>query len=151
MHLNDLAARPGKPRAKRRATTEGTKTVKGIEAALFGSLGKDVELRTSKSGKPWVSISIMVSTGDEDADGREKMQWVQTAVVGEVAEKRAGAAMGTRLYVEGTLTLSQWNTADGELRHGLNCAAWRFEKVSNIGKAARKRPAPIKTTATPTP
>jgi len=31
MHLNDLAARPGKPRAKSRATTEGTKTVKGTQ------------------------------------------------------------------------------------------------------------------------
>ena len=114
--------------------------MKGIEAAFFGILGKDVELRTSKSGKPWASISIMISTGDEDADGREKMQWVQTAVFGEAAEKRAGAAKGTRLYVEGTLTLSHWNTADGEVRHGLNCATWRCEKVSNIGKARERKP-----------
>ena len=49
--------------------------MRGIESAFFGTLGKDVGLRTSKSGKPWASLSIMIGTGEEDADGHKKVQW----------------------------------------------------------------------------
>ena len=46
---------------------------------------------------------------------------------------------GTRLYVEGSLTQTQWNAADGEVRHGLNVAAWKAEKVGR-DSIGRQRP-----------
>jgi single-strand DNA-binding protein len=110
--------------------------MKGIEAAFFGSLGREVEIKTSKNGKPWTSLSIAIDTGEESADGHAKPQWIRVAVFGEAAEKLAGAAKGTRLYVEGTLTLDYWTDKDGGERHGLNVAAWKCEKVgaSAIGR-----------------
>ncbi len=110
--------------------------MKGIEAAFFGSLGKDVELRTAKSGKAWASLAIVVDTGEQDADGRDKAQWVKVAVFGEVAERLASATKGTRFYVEGRLTLDTWNDKAGEIRHGLSCAAFTCQRVgsSNIGR-----------------
>ena len=105
--------------------------MKGIEAAFFGSLARDVELKTAKSGKPWASLLVMVDTGEENT------QLVQTAVFAETAEKLAGAAKGTRVYCEGVLSLNQWNDkTTGEVKHGLSCAAFKCERVgsSSIGR-----------------
>ncbi len=116
--------------------------MKGIEAAYFGALARDVELRTSKTGKLWAQLLVMVDVGEE------KSALIQTAVFGEVAEKLAGAAKGMRVYCEGTLKPSQWNTADGETRHGLSVAAFTCQRVgsSAIGrqrpKAAKQDEAP---------
>ncbi len=114
--------------------------MKGVECAFFGSLGREAELRTSKSGKPWASLSIMVDTGEEDADGHGKVQWLKVACFGEIAERLAGAAKGTRLYVEGTLRLEEWKDRDGFDKHGLSVAAWKCEKVgsSAIGRNRAK-------------
>lgn len=110
--------------------------MKGIEAAFAGVLGKDVELRTAKSGKPWASLAIMVDCGEQDADGHSVMRWVKVAVFGETAERLAGAVKGVRLYVEGSLSLDEWTDKEGNPRHGLSLAAWKAERVgsSAIGR-----------------
>ncbi len=113
--------------------------MKGIEAAFFGSLGKEPELRTAKSGKPWTSISVGVETDDVDDSGAAKLTWLRVAVFGYAAVKLAGAAKGTRLYCEGTLTLSHRNAADGEVRHGLNVAAFTCLRVGSSA-IGRQRP-----------
>ncbi len=107
--------------------------MKGIECAYFGSLARDAELKTAKSGKPWASLLVMVDTGEE------KAQLVQTAVFGETAEKLDGAPKGTRVYCEGTLKTSTWNAADGEVKHGLSCAAFKCERVGSSA-IGRNRP-----------
>jgi single-stranded DNA-binding protein len=114
--------------------------MKGIECAFFGLLAKEPELKTSKSGKPWASISVGVDTGDVDDSGGTKLQWLRVAVFGEAASRLAGAQKGTRLYIEGTLTLDHWEGKDGEAKHGLSVAAWKCERIgaSAIG---RQRPA----------
>jgi hypothetical protein len=43
--------------------------VSGIEAAFFGSLGRDAETKTSKSGKSFLRMSVRV--GDRDG-----CQWI---------------------------------------------------------------------------
>jgi single-stranded DNA-binding protein len=53
--------------------------------------------------------------------------------------KLAGTARGSKIYVEGQLTLSQWNAADGEVRHGLNVVTWIVEKVGSSA-IGRQRP-----------
>jgi hypothetical protein len=35
-----------------------------IEAAFFGALGRDGELKTSKNGKPYLRLNIRVGDGD---------------------------------------------------------------------------------------
>jgi single-strand DNA-binding protein len=113
--------------------------MRGVEVAFFGSLGREVELRTSKSGKPWASLSIMVETGEEDADGHDKVQWLKVACFGENAERLAGAAKGTRLYVEGTIKLEEWKDKDGFDKHGLSVAAWKCERIGSSA-IGRNRP-----------
>jgi single stranded DNA-binding protein len=105
---------------------------RGIETAFWATLGKDPELKTSKSGKPFATFNVAVTVGHAD-DGKD--QWVRVACFGQVAEEIAArAAKSDRLYIEGSLTLNTWTTSAGEQRSGLSVAAWKCERVASIGK-----------------
>jgi single stranded DNA-binding protein len=123
--------------------------MRGIETAFEGTLGRDVELKTSRSGKPYASLALAVTTGKGD-DGGEVTTWVRTTVFGEVAEEIAATVKkGDRVYCEGTLTLSQWNDAHGETKHGLNVAAWRCKPLGLIGERKPKSSKPATSTRKP--
>ena len=104
--------------------------MRGIESCFWGVLGKDPELKTSKTGNPFATLAVVV--GEDDAS-----QWIRVACFSETAEQIAvRAKKGDKVYVEGTLTLNTWaDKTTGEERHGLNVAAWRVDKLANIGKA----------------
>ena len=40
--------------------------MRGIEAAFWGVLGNDPELKTSKSGKAFAEMSVFVTVGQDD-------------------------------------------------------------------------------------
>ena len=74
-----------------------------LEAAASGTLGSDVELKTSRNGNPYANLSLAVNQG-EDENGKAITQWVRCAVFGEVAELLASTAhRGDKVYVEGAL------------------------------------------------
>jgi len=103
----------------------------GIEAAFEGRIGKVGELRTSQSGKPWCSISVVVGKDDDST-------WLNVAVFGEQAETVAGLEKGTRIYVEGRLSLDTWQDREGNTKTGLKVAAF---KVVPLGQIGRRKPA----------
>ena len=109
--------------------------MRGIEVAFWGVLGNEPELKTSKNGKAFMSMSVVVTIGAAD-DGKDVSQWLRVACFGETAERLAVTAKkGDRIYCEGTLTFNSWaDKATGEARSGLNVAAWKCERVANIGK-----------------
>ena len=132
--LNDLLTYPG---VIHLSADERTDTaMRGIETAFWGVLGKDPELRTSKSGKPFATMNVVVTVGTAD-NGKDVGQWLRVACFGEAAEKIAARAeKGDRVYVEGTLTLNTWaDKATGEAKTGLNVAAWKCERMSAIGRS----------------
>lgn len=113
--------------------------MRGIETAFWAVLGQDPELRTSKTGKSFCTFSCVVTVGGAD-DGKDVSQWLRVACFGEIAEKLAGRAKkGDRVYVEGSLTINQWNDTHGEVKHGLNVAAWKVERVASIGKNRQRQ------------
>jgi single-strand DNA-binding protein len=114
--------------------------MRGIEAAFWGTLGKDAELKTSRNGNPYVNMGLAVITGEAD-DGKQVTTWVQVTCFGEAAQKIAARAKkGDRVYCEGTLTQTQWNDrSTGEVKRGLNVTAWKCERIGNIGRAREKR------------
>jgi single stranded DNA-binding protein len=118
----------------------------GIEAALQGTLGRDVELRTSQAGKPWCKLSVAVT--QESRTEAETTIWVNVACFGEVAERMAKQGhKGSRIYAEGQLKLTEWQSKEtGELRKGLEMTAWRCQVLGAgaIGnnKVASKKPKP---------
>jgi single stranded DNA-binding protein len=108
--------------------------VRGIEAACWGTIGSDIDLRTSKAGKPFANFNLAVNIGTGE-DDRPLTQWLRVAIFGELAQTFAErTARGDRAYVEGSLTLNTWTTAAGETKTGLNLAAWRCEKLPAIGR-----------------
>ena len=52
------------------------------------------------------------------------------ALLGEAAQRLCKALhKGDKVYVEGTLRLSEWTGKSGEKRAGLSVAAWKAEKL----------------------
>lgn len=113
--------------------------MRGIETAFWGTLGRDPELKTSRAGKPFCGLALAVTVGKTD-DGKDITQWVRATCFGEAAQKVGTTAKkGERIYCEGSLTLTAWTDKDGAARTGLNVAAWKCERLGNIGKAREKR------------
>jgi single-strand DNA-binding protein len=111
-----------------------------IEAAFFGTVAKDAELRTSRAGKPFVSMSVAVD--DKAHDGEKSTQWVMVTAFGEQAERLCRSPLkGARVYAEGILRLEEWTPENGEKRFSLKLAAFKCERVgaSAIGRNRERR------------
>jgi single-stranded DNA-binding protein len=113
----------------------------GIEAAFFGTLGRDAERKVSASGKPYLPLNVRV--GDQDG-----AQWVNAMAFDQNAIDMADRFIkGAKVYIEGRLSVTEWTGQDGKQRHGLSCMAWHC-RLSQIGrqksKPARHKPAPVK-------
>jgi single-strand DNA-binding protein len=110
-----------------------------IEAALFGTLARDAEAKTSKSGKDYLRFSVRVGDGDA-------AQWVGVMLFGDAAAEVAPKLIkGSRVYVEGSLRLDEWTAADGATRHGLSVMSWHC-RLAEIGRNKPRRQ-PITRTA----
>jgi single-stranded DNA-binding protein len=113
----------------------------GIEAALFGTLTRNADQRTSKNGKPFTLLNVVVG----DGDGR---QFVSVIVFGDAAIDVGDLEKGRRVYVEGKIELSEWTDRDGVKRSGLKITSFNAREVSKIG---RRRDAKAKPVVTPVP
>lgn len=103
-----------------------------IECALYGTLGRDAELKTSSKGKPYLKANIAVSEG-------EATTWVNAMIFDPTAiENAAQFAKGARVYLEGRLQLSEWTDRDGKQRHGLSAMSWHC-RLSQIGRNRPQR------------
>jgi single-stranded DNA-binding protein len=113
------------------ATLKGV-VMSGIEIALFGTLGRDAEPKTSKSGKPYLRLNVRVGDGDD-------VQWVSVMAFDEKAIAAADKMLkGARVYVEGRLSIGEWTGQDGVKRHGLSAMSWHC-RLAQIGRNKQKR------------
>jgi hypothetical protein len=84
-----------------------------IECAFVGTLASEPKLKTSRNGKPYLSARVAVSNDD-------KTQWVGViAFDPDTIGRRAELSKGSRIY----WSLSEWQTPEGEKRHGLSLMA----------------------------
>src|SRR5262245_58334659 len=119
---------PLKTRVDGRGPTKESDMNGSIEVALTGRLGTEPELKTSQAGKPWAAFNVGVGDGDN-------IQWVRIAVFGERAQELSAILRkGDRVYVEGAIRLNEWTGKDGEKHAGLSVAAWKCEKLVQIGR-----------------
>ena len=103
-----------------------------IEVAFTATCVKAVELKTSKSGKPFATFSAVIGEG-------ETKKFARVACFGEVAERVAAQlAIGGKAYCEGTLDAGIWQPPNGEPRLNLNIAARRCEVLGQIGRNKAK-------------
>jgi single-strand DNA-binding protein len=105
----------------------------GIEAACFGLVVRDAELKTSQGGKQYLRLTVRIGDGDA-------VQWVRVMAFDQQAIERAEKMVkGARVYVEGRLSLDEWTGQDGEKRHGLSVLSWHC-RLSEIGRNKPRRP-----------
>ena len=93
--------------------------------AISGNLGRDPELRATKSGMQVLSFSVCVNTQVKRGDSWEdKPNWVEVSIFGRRAEAVAKyLAKGTHVTLHGRLSQSTWETKDGQKRSRLEVIA----------------------------
>ena len=90
-------------------------------------LAKDAEPKTSKAGKPYLAFRVR----GQDGDGA---LWVGVRLFGDCASDLMSKALlaGTPVYVEGRLSLDEWEAPDGSKKTGLSVMSW-FARPAAIG------------------
>jgi single-stranded DNA-binding protein len=106
-----------------------------IEAAMFGTLSRDAEVKTSKAGKTYLRLNLRVGDGDE-AQFVNAMVFDSTSI--ESADK---LVKGARVYLEGKLSIDEWTGKDGAKRHGISIMG-SYCRLSQIGRNKAKRENP---------
>ena len=115
-----------------------------IEVALFGTLGRDAESKTSKNGKPYLRLNVACSEG-------ETTTWVSATIFDQAAiDNAAKFVKGARVYLEGKLSLNEWTASDGKQRHGLSVMSSHC-RLSQIGRAKAKSEKPKPAAVGPAP
>jgi|SRR5215813_14529117 len=102
-----------------------------IEAAFVGVLGRDAQVRVSKTDKKFLQLNVAVGSND-------RTTWVNVLAFDAAVIELAGKLLkGVRVYCEGRLTLGEWIGKDGAARQGLSLLA-SFVRVSEIGESRAK-------------
>lgn len=93
--------------------------------AISGNLGRDPELRATKSGMQVLSFSVCANSRVKRGDSWEdKPNWVEVSIFGRRAEAVAKyLAKGTHVTLHGRLSQSTLETKDGQKRSRLEVIA----------------------------
>ena len=117
-----------------------------IQAAVFGTLGSDAELKTSKTGKPFLRMNVRTGYGDGAV-------WISALVFdADVTEQADRFVKATTVYLEGRLTPTSWTSDNGTVRNSLSLLASHC-RLAQIGhnkppKKRQRRPDRVETIKT---
>ncbi|WP_158803411.1 single-stranded DNA-binding protein [Acidisoma sp. L85] len=99
---------------------------------LVGNLGKDPEVRNSRSGDKIVTFNLATSeswTDKASGERKERTEWHRVVVfnsqIAEVAERFLNK--GARVYVEGQLQTQKWTDHSGIERYSTEVVLARFK------------------------
>jgi single-stranded DNA-binding protein len=106
---------------------------RGIEAALWGSATRDADLRTSKSGKEFAILDLKTQDDNTAADGKPNTVFVRIFAFGQQVAAAWAIKRGDRVYVEGQLQVSIWQSDDNAPRLNLTIKAFAVQKTG-IGR-----------------
>ena len=111
------------------------------QVTILGNTGRDVELRYTPQGLPVANFSVASNTVRNTPRGQEKKtDWYNVTAFGKQAETLAKYLQkGSQVLVRGKLSLSAWETRNGEPRVNADVALQDFEFAGggkNAGNAA---------------
>jgi single-stranded DNA-binding protein len=112
---------------------------RGIEAALWGSATRDADIRTSKSGSPFGILDLKTHDDGATADGKPNTVFVRILAFGQHVDAARAIKRGDRVYVEGQLQVSIWQSDNNAPRLNLTIKAFTVQKTG-IGKSRPPRP-----------
>ena len=84
---------------------------------IIGHLGKDPEMRYTRSGKPVTTFSVAVSRSWNSADGERhnETEWFNVVAWGNLAEIcKQYLIKGQQVYIEGRLQTRRWDDKEGQ-------------------------------------
>ncbi|OUP10974.1 single-stranded DNA-binding protein [Collinsella sp. An2] len=92
---------------------------------ISGNLGRDAELRATKSGMQVLGFSVCANSRVKRGDSWEdKPNWVDVSIFGKRAESVAKyLTKGTHVTIHGRLNQRTWETDDGQRRSKLEVIA----------------------------
>ncbi len=111
------------------------------QVTILGNTGRDVELRYTPQGLPVANFSVASNTVRNTPRGQEKKtDWYNVTAFGKQAETLAKYLQkGSQVLVRGKLSLSAWETRNGEPRVNADVALQDFEFAGggrNAGNSA---------------
>lgn len=107
-------------------------------AILFGRLTKDVDLRTTQSGK---SVAMLTLAIDRPAtkDGNKETDFIPVVLWGKTAEAVARYVhKGQRLLVEGRIQVRSYDGKDGQKRYATEVIADKAEFIDKSEQGASR-------------
>jgi single-strand DNA-binding protein len=121
---------------------------------LAGRLGRDPEIRQPNhpGGTPWGVLSIATNRARRAPDGSwiEETDWHQVKVFGREAEYAVRVLRkGALVSVEGTVTYSKWQGADGQKHVSARILADRIGLLANPNADRAVQAQPIAVDAPP--
>jgi len=119
-------------------------------ATLIGNLAKDVELKTTPSGRSVASCAIATNKVWKDQQGQQqkKTEFHNLVIWGKLAETFSKyLKKGSKVLVEGELQTRNWTEKDGVKRYVTEIVVNNFEFLTT----ATPKPVEIKPVASSTP
>lgn len=92
------------------------------QVQLIGNVARELELRTTGTGKKVGSFRLGVS-------GRQASSFFTVVCWEQQAELAAGWTQGTRVKVQGRLQSREWATENGDKRSAVEVVAETLERV----------------------
>jgi single-strand DNA-binding protein len=106
---------------------------------LVGNLGRDPEVKTTRSGTQVCRLSIATSERQKDGDQWvDHTEWHRVVCFGRTADN-VGRYLrkGSQAYIEGKLRTSSWETDSGEKRYSTEVIADRVAFIGSKGDSSR--------------
>ena len=103
-----------------------------LRIQFIGHLGTDVDMRYSQKGTPVATVRVAVNQVRTTPDGerQETTEWFTVRVAGRQTEFAQRLGKGTRVFVDGRLSISHYQSRDGEPRVGLDVWADDVQNLS---------------------
>jgi len=105
---------------------------------LIGNLGRDPEVRYTKSGKAVASFSIATTEKwtDESGNKNKKTEWHRIIAWGKLGEICGEyLSKGNQVYIEGKLQTREWEDKDGNKRQTTEIVASNMTMLGQAGGA----------------
>src|SRR5689334_21650601 len=93
---------------------------------IIGHLGKDPEMRYTRSGKPVTTFSVAVSRSWNSADGERhnETEWFNVVAWGNLAEIcKQYLIKGLQVHIEGLLQTRRWEDKEGQKHSSVEIVA----------------------------
>lgn len=108
-------------------------------AILFGRLTKDVDLRTTPSGKSVAMLTLAIDR-PVTKDGNKEADFIPVVLWGKTAEAVARYVhKGQRLLVEGRIQVRSYDGKDGQKRYATEVIADKAEFIDKSEQVASQQ------------